>query len=65
MNKKIVEEIFENILIIVNKLSITDDDKIVDDLKEMYEIITNKNVSKKIGFKLLDFFESNDIEVDE
>lgn len=66
-NKKIIEEIFENILIIVNNLSdeLIEDDKVIDDLKEIYELISEKNVSKKIEFKMLDFFENNDIDVDE
>ena len=66
-SKNVIEEIFENVVIIINNLSETllEDEKLIDDLKDMYEVISTNNISKKIEFKMLNFFESNDIEVDE
>ena len=66
-SKNVIEEIFENVVIIINNLSETllEDEKLIDDLKDMYEVISTNNISKKIEFKMLNFFESNDIDVDE
>lgn len=66
-NKKIIEEIFENVLIIINNLDeeLIEDEKIIDELKEIFEFISTNNISKKIEFKMLDFFEKNDIDIDE
>lgn len=65
--KKTVEEIFENILIIAENIQeeLSDGDYIIDELKEIYVLLTETNVSKKMSFKLLDFFENNDIEIDD
>ena len=66
-NKIIIEEIFENILIIVKNLEeeLSDGDYIIDQLKEIYSLLIETNISKKINFKLIDFFENNDIEMED
>ena len=66
-NKSIVEEIFENILIIVKNLEeeLNDGDYIIDELKEIYTLLIETNISKKINFKLMDFFDNNDIDMDD
>lgn len=63
-NKKIIEEVFENVLIIINNLDedLIEDEKIIDELKEIFEFISTNKISKKIEFKMLDFFEKNDID---
>ena len=65
--KKIIEEIFENILIIAENMEeeLSDGDYIIDELKEIYLLLSETNISKKMSFKLLDFFENNDIEIDD
>lgn len=66
-DKKIIEEIFENILIIADNIGeeLSDGDYIIDELKEIYLLLNKSNISKKMSFKLLDFFENNDIEIDD
>lgn len=65
--KGVIEEVFENVLIILDNLNedLIENEKIIDELKEIFCLINENNVSKKISFKLLDFFENNDIDVDE
>ena len=65
--KGVIEEVFENVLIILDNLNenLIENEKIIDGIKEIFYLINENNVSKKISFKLLDFFENNDIDVDE
>ena len=66
-NKAVIEEVFENVLIILDNLNedLIENEKVIDEIKEIYNLINENNVSKKISFKLLDFFENNDIDIDE
>ena len=68
-NKDVVNEIFENIYIIITNLENdivnqydNGDDTITSLLIELYENIKLNKISKKIEFKLIDYFDDNDIE---
>tara|TARA_B100001093_G_C26859743_1_gene1029360 strand:- start:2391 stop:3305 length:915 start_codon:yes stop_codon:yes gene_type:complete len=68
--KQIIEEIFENIVIIITNLSseIMNEqvgDYIQENLVKIYKCLHEKKTSKKIIFKLLDIFEEMDIDIDE
>ena len=68
--KQIIEEIFENIVIIINDLSseIMNEqvgDYIQEHLVKFYKCLQETKTSKKIIFKLLDIFEEIDIDIDE
>ena len=68
-NKDVVNEIFENIYIIITNLESdivnqydNGDDTITSLLIELYNNIKVNKISKKIEFKLIDYFDDNDIE---
>ena len=68
LEKKLVEEIFEYVYIILEDLSdvfLTQDNKYLDKVIEIYNVLVENKLSKKVEFKLLDVFEEYDIEVDE
>ena len=66
-NKKIIEEVYENINIVLNEIGSdlmneSIGEIIRSNLIDIYNILSNNKSSKKIIFKLLDIFEELDID---
>ena len=68
-NTNILEEIFENINIILKNIgtNISKEkekyNNMIEKTMEIYNIINDKKISKKITFKMLDLFEDLNIEL--